>query len=311
MENKLTVNVGNALSVNTHTMEAINKLPKACRAIALDITDSNNKARENAYSVISGIAQGAAQLTKETAVKVSKLVSSYEMTKDSPFKSWGEFAKEAWGKSSAWVSQNVGVAAVMTADGETAKILASNYSFAQIAELLPLCKNGIPPVIENAIQSNEISADMTAKEIREWVKAQRGDDVIKVQYSDIFFPTSGKRVVGILANYAPDKSTDDEIVVAFNPESEDDDGTKWRGRIIINRVSMLANVVLFHNHKEAKPDKADSLKHLDATDRLALSIREMPVKLHEAIVSEYMDDETIDFNKLCLLVGVDRNRFEH
>lgn len=307
MENKLTVNVGNALSVNTHTMEAINKLPKACRAIAIDITDSNNKARENAYTVINGIAQSAAQLTKETALKVAKLVGTYEMTKDSAFKSWGDFAKEAWDKSGAWVSQNVGVAAIMTADGETAKTLASDFSFAQIAELIPLCKNGIPAVVDNAIQSNEIRPDMTAKEIREWVKAQRGDDVIRVQYSDIFFPTSGKRVVGILANYAPDKSTDEEIVVGFNPESEDDDGTKWRGRIIINRASMLANVVLFHNHKEAKPDKADSIKHLDATDRLAVNIREMPAEIRPQIVALYKDGrDGIDYAKLCMLIGVEQ-----
>lgn len=308
MKDALTVTYANSLEITDETKAAISKLPASLRKLATDITTSNNKARIDAAAVISGISLQAAQLAKDTAKGIYTLVHSYDMkgTKDSPFKSWGDFAKAAWNKSGSWVTQNCGVGAILLNDNdEHAVMIASDFNFSQIAEMLPLCDDGKPDSrLTAAIDNGEISADMTAADIRKAVKEIRSDGVEDAgRKVDMLFPATGNRVDGAVMKQAALESNDERLAVKFNPEYKDHDGTDWRGVIYVKRDTLETEIMLYHAHKERKTTEP-TVKHLDATDRLAISIREMPEKFRADIVREYRGNKDINYDKLCKLVGV-------
>lgn len=308
MKDALTVTYSNSLEITDETKSAISKLPASLRKLATDITTSNNKARIDAAAVIGGISQQAAQLAKDTAKGVYTLVKSYDMkgAKDSPFKSWAEFAKVAWNKSGAWVTQNCGVGAILFNDKDEYAIkIASDFNFSQIAEMLPLCGDGKPDSrLTAALDSGDISSAMTAADIRKTVKEIRSDGVEESgRKVDMLFPATGNRVDGATMKQAALESNDERLAVKFNPEYKDHDSTDWRGVIYVKRDTLEPEIMLYHAHKERKT-KEPTIKHLDATDRLALSIREMPEKFRADIVREYEGNKDINYEKLCRLVGV-------
>lgn len=307
---KYLVTMSNAVAISAETDSAISKLPTACQKLAREITNDQMTARNEAAVTLMGIQASAESLSKATALKVAALVKSYNMDKDknAPFSNWGAFAKEAWGKSASWVTQNRRVAdEILSSKDETAKALAADFSFTQLAELLPLTKDGISPHITEALADGTLNSGMTAKEVREWVSSFKGDSVEKVTLVDAFFPKSNKRLYAVsLVNYGiPAESNDETLVVKFNPlcNDNDSDKTPWKAIVTIDRMTMDSAVVLYHKHKEVKPD-SPKVKHLDATDRIAISIREMPEQFRKPIVDSYKGNPDIDYDKLCQLVGV-------
>lgn len=309
MKDAITIKYDSAIAVSAETAEAIAKLPAKLRKLATEITESNNKARMDAASTLANIDAQAAELAKETAKRVHTLCKSYDMKadKNAPYKSWGDFAKAAWNRSPAWVTQNCGVAAVLLNDkDENAKAVASDYNFTQIAEMLPLCNNGkLDEKLVNAINDEEIKPDMTASAIRQVVKALRNNCVEDTGTKvDILYPASGNRVDGATMKAEAKESNDERLCISFNPEYKDHDGTPWKALMYLDRATLSPEIVLYHKHKEQKSTESN-VKHLDETDRLAISIREMPEKFRAAIVAEYKESKSIDYAKLCKLVGVE------
>ena len=241
-DEKMIVSFGNAFEISAETENALSKLPTKAQEIAREITRKQIDSRNNANKMLAGIQSSADELTKETAKRVLALVQSYNMDKDenAPFKNWGEFAKSAWNKSASWVTQNKRVAAeILNSKDKSAQELSANFNFSQLAELLPLTKEGISPHIADGLKDGTLRPDMKAStEIREWVKQFLPDSVTKVRLSDVYFVESGKRLDAVnLDNYI----TEDEntAVLSFNPNTVDaDTDTAWKGKVCVDLQTM-------------------------------------------------------------------------
>lgn len=310
-DDKMIVSFGSAFTLSAETESAISKLPAKAQEIARQITTENLNERADAANAVIAMQGKANALAKETAKRVLALVQSYDMDKsdNAPFKNWGEFTKAAWGKSPSWLTQNRRVAGeILNSKDKTAIELSRDFSFSQLVELLPLTKEGISPHIKESLESGELSADMPAStgdnSIRLWVKSIIGEPDKKPELYDVYFVESEKRLDAVnLANYIPADDDENSVVLAFKPNTRDTaTDTDWKAKVIIDKLSMKAAVVLYHKHKPIK----DSVPHLDATDRLAVSIREMPEQFRADIVHSYKSNDSYDYVKLCKLVGVEQ-----
>ena len=313
-DEKIIVSFGSAFAMSAETENAISKLPTKAQEIARQITRENLDAREDAAGTIIDLQNKSDNLAKETAKRFLALVQSYDMDKgdNTPFKSWGEFAKVAWDKSPSWVTQNRRVAAeILNSKDKTAIEISKTFNFSQLAELLPLTKNGISPHIAEGLESGELSPAMPATgnnpdnpSIRMWVKGFVNDGVSKIVLYDVFFAESGKRLDAVnIDNYIPAIDDENSVVIRFNPNTKDmETNIDWKGKVVIDKPTMKAAVVLYHKHKA----KEEKVLHLDDTDRLAVSIREMPEQFRADIVHSYKGNDKYDYGKLCHLVGVEQ-----
>ena len=304
MSNSTEMIIGKSIAISAETESAISKLPPAAAKLARAITESENKLKAKASTAVALLVGDAYALKKQNASRILHLVESFDMKgENSPFKSWGEFAKAAWDKSPAWISNNVRIAkAFLETNDERAKAIGNDFNFSQLQEMLPFVDKKTYVVSDSLythIDNGSITKDMPATgqdSIRAFIQSigeKKEHEEVKV---DIFATETGDYIYnGLISTFIPN----DCIRVNFNPDGKDKDGTPWKGIIVIDRETMKAKTYLYHKHTV----HTEQLVTNNETMKLVQAIRGVPEQFRKDIVASYKENATIDFEKLCFYIG--------
>lgn len=310
MSNEKDLVIGNGFEISAETENAISKLPPVVAKLARAITESENKMRTKAETAVATIVTDAYALKKQTAIRVTHMVDSYDMkADDAPFKSWGEFAKVAWGKSPAWISSSVRITkAFLETSDSKAKDIGTKFNYSQLQELLVFVDKDYK-VSDNLyvyIENGNISPDMPASgndSIRAFITSVGEKKEREEQKVDVFVAERQDYIYDcLLSSFI----TEQDIKVNFNPDSKDKDGTPWKGIVVIDRETMKATTYLYHKHTV----HTETLVTNNETMAVVMAIRKLPEQFRKELVASYKDNNTIDFEKLCFYIGFKTSDFE-
>ena len=253
-----------ALDSNAH--EIITNLPESARQYAFAAGSVAHDYNAFIKAVGNEAEDRRSKAAKEIAMQSALLKRNYDIKKDKNaiYTTWGEFAENVLEIASATFSRlsNVGEVFYLSKNDKEMR-LCDWYPAFTLAELLPMRDN--MEKVKDAMDSAELSPDMSQSDVREWVDANRTQEPKVEKLSDFVF--NGKRLNNTLlskweAENIPltDFSSFDKKLDIFD-KLPDGREIPWIQRIYYSvesdgdNIEPLACSIIYHAHKKPKTGK--------------------------------------------------------
>lgn len=275
MSNELTFSGKTALDANKDKI--IRSLPAKAQTFAFAVSSAVAEFENYARAVSAEATAKRSSAAREIAIQGARFKESYDIKKDkdAEYKTWGEFAENVLGIASSTFSRlsSTGKAFYLSSD-ETAMALCDMYPAFTLAELLPMRKEESETEwakVVAAVESGELSADMTEQEVKAWVQEnreakERVEKLVDIIYhiADADGNRATKRVNAVLFSkvekgvFASDFKDEATGIYDTLPDGRK---VEWKHRVcsyaVLNDGELKFGVVdcLYHAHKTPKTGK--------------------------------------------------------
>lgn len=254
--------MSNKTGISEKADSIIKKLPANVREFAYAGETAASEYRATRNALEAQAIEAHEKAAEKCAIQFANLKKSYDPKKDEKAvcKTWGELAKEVFGVSPAWFSRlSCAGERWYIKDTDTAKAIREMFTPSIACELLPVKDD---TTIQAAIDSGELSGDMTLADVREWVDGVCPKPDKVEEKVVILNPITGETKIAILSDFLADYGIDESARIASVKTGVKDElsptlALEWTAHFYAWPDKRGCDVIWTHKHKTPRPSKDD------------------------------------------------------